>query len=74
MTLSYDEAVAIQRAHESRIMALAGVNAVGVKIRDGVPVLEVSVDPDVDLPRELVDTRELDGLPVVIERQRYELH
>ena len=72
--MSLEEATAVQHRHEDRIMALPGVNAVGVKLRDGELVLEVAVDPDTDLPLDLAGVDELDGLPVVIERQRYELH
>jgi hypothetical protein len=73
MALSHDEALTVQRRHEDRLMHLPGVNAVGVKLRDGALVLEVSVDPGADVPSELEGVDELDGLPVVIERQRYEL-
>jgi hypothetical protein len=73
MEMSHADALAVQRRHEARLMALPGVNAVGVKQRDDRLVLEVSVDPDAALPAEL-DAPELDGLPLQVERQRYELH
>lgn len=71
--MSYDDAVAIQHRHEPRLLALPGVTAVGTKLRADRLVLEVSVDPDQPLPAELDGVSELDGLPVVIERARYEL-
>jgi len=73
MALTHDEALAVQRRHESRLMALPGVTGLGVKLRDGDLVLEVSVDPDKPVPAELSGLHELEGLPVVVERQRYEL-
>ncbi len=54
-------------------MGLPGVTGVGVKLHDGGLVLEVSVDPDTPVPAELVDVPAIEGLPVVVERQRYEL-
>jgi len=72
MAMSYEDAVAVQRRHEGRLLNLPGVNAVGVKVRDDRPVLEVSLDPETDLPEEL-NVSELDGLPLRVERQRYEL-
>lgn len=70
--MTYDEAVAVQRTHERRLLGLDGVNAVGVKQSESGPVLEVTVDPERPLPAELgVD--ELDGLPVRIARGRYTL-
>ncbi|HEV8651807.1 MAG TPA: hypothetical protein VG276_21020 [Actinomycetes bacterium] len=71
--MTYDDAVAVQRRHESQILGLPGVTGVGVKLRDGRPVLEVTVDPERDVPVEL-QLDELDGLPVVVEKRRYELH
>jgi hypothetical protein len=44
---------------------------VGAKLRAGQPVLEVTVDPARELPAEL-NVAELDGVPLVIERRRYE--
>ncbi|HYT10710.1 MAG TPA: hypothetical protein VEL73_08630 [Mycobacteriales bacterium] len=73
MTMPYDDAVAVQRRHEGWIMTLPGVTGVGVKLRDGRPVLEVTVDPEAEIPAEL-QIEELDGLPVVVEKRRYELH
>jgi hypothetical protein len=72
MAMSYEDAVAVQRRHEGRLLRLPGVTAVGVKLRDGQPVLEVSVDPGVDVPAE-VQVPDLDGLPLRVERQKYEL-
>lgn len=71
MDMSHEDALAVQRRHEDRLMALPGVVAVGVKRRDDRLVLAVSVDPDAEVPREL-DVPDLDGLPVEVERQRYE--
>ncbi|GEL98170.1 hypothetical protein [Cellulomonas terrae] len=72
MALTYDEAVAVQRQHEARLIELDGVNAVGVKQTDSGLVLEVTVSPDVDLPSEL-DAAELDGLPLKVVRGGYTL-
>jgi hypothetical protein len=72
MALTYDEAVAVQREHEARLIELDGVNAVGVKQTDSGLVLEVTVSPDADLPAEL-DADELDGLPLKVVRGGYTL-
>ncbi|WP_315092963.1 hypothetical protein [uncultured Cellulomonas sp.] len=72
MALTYDEAVAVQRAHEGHLMGLAGVNAVGVKQIDSGLVLEVTVSPDAALPAEL-DAAEVDGLPLKVVRGDYTL-
>jgi len=72
MALTYDEAVAVQRRHEARLMALPGVNAVGVKQKTSGLVLEVTVSPDADVPAEL-DPAEIDGLPLVVVRGGYTL-
>jgi hypothetical protein len=70
--LSHEEALSVQRREERWIMALPGVTGVAVKIHSGRPVLEVTVDPAVDIPAELgID--DLDGLPLVVERRRYEI-
>jgi hypothetical protein len=71
MTMTYDQAVAVQRRHEDRILRLPGVSGVGVKLRDGKPVLEVTVDPALEVPADLT-VGELDGLPLVVQRHRYE--
>jgi hypothetical protein len=71
MAMSYDEAVAVQRRHERRILRLPGVTGIGVKLRGGVLVLEVTVDPARDIPVGLADS-DLDGLPLIVERRRYE--
>ncbi|UJP40607.1 hypothetical protein [Cellulomonas palmilytica] len=73
MALTYDEAVAIQRRHEARLMALPGVNAVGVKQTSTGPVLEVTVAPDVDLAAELT-VDEVGGVPLTVVRGRFTLH
>ncbi len=70
--MSYEQAVAVQRRHEGRLLALPGVSAVGAVVRGDRVVLQVSVDPDQDVPPDLAGLDELDGLPVVIERARYE--
>ena len=72
MALTYDEAVAVQREHEARLIHLTGVNAVGVKQTDAGLVLEVTVAPEADLPDEL-DADELDGLPLKVVRGGYTL-
>jgi hypothetical protein len=73
MSMSYPEAVKIQRRHESDLMALPGVVGVSVVLADNVIVLKISVAPDAELPAELVGVSELDGLPVSVVRERYEL-
>jgi hypothetical protein len=73
MPISLDEATAVQRRHEGRIMAMPGVTGVGVKLRDDHLVLEILVDPEAEMPEELADLDELDSLPVVVDRGRYEL-
>jgi hypothetical protein len=73
MAISYDEAVAVQRRHERKLLALDGVSAVGVKQAEGRLVLEVTIDPDASLPEEL-GQEALDGLPLRIVRGRYTLH
>jgi hypothetical protein len=73
MAKTYEEALAVQRANEDRLMGLDGVNAVGVKrAEDGTHVLEVTLDPDADLPAEL-DHDEVDGVPLKVVRGRYTL-
>ena len=69
--MTYDEALAVQRRHEARILQLPGVTSVGVKLRDGRPVLVVSVDPRAEVPAELGEGQ-VDGLDVVVEARRYE--
>jgi hypothetical protein len=68
---TYDQALAVQRRHEDRILRLPGVTGVGVKLRGGEPVLEVTVDPAQKVPAEL-RAADLDGVPLVLERRRYE--
>ena len=68
---TYDQALAVQRRHEDRILRLPGITGVGVKLRAGEPVLEVTVDPAREVPNEL-RVAELDGVPLVVERRRYE--
>jgi hypothetical protein len=68
---TYDEALAVQRRHQDRILRLPGVTGIGVKLREGQLVLEVSVDPAQEVPAEL-RVSELDGVPLVVERRRYE--
>ena len=71
--MTYEDAVAVQRRHERWIMEHPETTGVGVKLRDDHLVLEVTIDPDADIPVDLrVD--DLDGLPVVVEKRRYELH
>lgn len=68
---TYDQALEVQRRHEDRILRLPGITSVGVKLREGELVLEVTVDPAHDVPAEL-EVAELDGIPLVVERRRYE--
>lgn len=53
-------------------MSMPGVTGVGVVLRDGDLVLEVSVDPDAELPAHLARRTELDGVPLRVVRQRFE--
>jgi hypothetical protein len=72
MTHTYDEARAIQRAHEASLMRLPGVTGLMVKMADGSPVLEIYVDPDQPVPAELL-VDEIDGLALSVQRRRYRL-
>lgn len=72
MAMSHDEAVEVQRRYEGRLMAVPGVNAVGVKLRDDQLVLEITADEGTALPDDLCGP-ELDGLRVVVTPGRYEL-
>lgn len=72
VAMSHDEALEVQRRHEQRIMALPGVNAMGVKLGGDGLVLEVTVDSGAGIPEEL-DRPEIEGLPLVVARGRYEL-
>lgn len=69
--MTYEQAVAVQRRHEQRLLALPGVSAVGAKIRGGSPALVVTLDEAAALPDELA-VDELDGLALVVERGRYQ--
>lgn len=69
-TDEYAHAVAIQRAHESDLLALPGVTGVAVKLRGDALALVVDVDPDADVPEALLGDS-IDDLPLVIERARY---
>ncbi len=71
--MTHDEAVAIQQRHEAHLMSLPGVTGVSVVLRDSGLVLEVSVDPDADVPTELAGVTQLDGLSIAVVKQRYEL-
>jgi hypothetical protein len=72
MAISYDDALAVQRRHESALLALPGVNAVGVKQRDEGLVLEVTTDEDAALPAPW-NGEEIDGLPLRVVHGRYKL-
>jgi hypothetical protein len=72
IVMTYDEALAVQRRHEQRIMAMPGVTGIGVKLRDHGLVLEVTVDPSVEVPAELAGRPALDGLALEVEHRRYE--
>lgn len=67
---TYDQALEVQRRNEDWILRLPGITGVGVKLREGNPVLEVTVDPAQEVPAEL-KVPELDGVPLVVERRRY---
>jgi hypothetical protein len=69
--VDHDEALVVQRRHEQRLLATPGVTEVAVKLRGGRLVLVVGLDPDAPVPPELKRT-EIDGLPLVVERRRYE--
>jgi hypothetical protein len=71
MTMSYEQAVEVQRRHEQRLLGLPGVSGVGVKLREGLPALVVTLDPEVVLPQEL-HHEQVDGLDLVVERGRYQ--
>ncbi len=71
MNATYEDARAVQEAHEESILRLPGVNGLMVKLADGRPVLEVYVDPDAEVPDEL-KAEALDGIPLAVERRRYE--
>jgi len=68
---SYEAALEVQHRHESAIMAMPGVTAVGVKLRAGDLVLEVSVDPDAPVPPGLQEL-DLDDLPLVVEHRPHD--
>jgi len=67
---SYQQALAVQRAHEQRLITLPGVTGVAVKLRDERLALVVDLDPEADVPEEL-RAADVDGLPLIIERNRY---
>jgi hypothetical protein len=72
MTIGYDEALAVQRRHETELLALDGVSAVGVRQAGERFVLSVTLDPDAPLPPEL-DHAEIEGVPLEVERGRLRL-
>jgi hypothetical protein len=72
MAMSYEDALEVQRRHEGRLLRLPGVTSVGVKRSGEDLVLEVAVDPDAAMPDEL-NAADLDGLPLKVERRRYDL-
>ncbi|MCF3105170.1 hypothetical protein IPZ58_26785 [Streptomyces roseoverticillatus] len=71
MEMNQEQALEVQRRHEDRLLAMPSVTGVGVKLRDGRLVLEVDVDPDAEIPPEL-RRPEIEGLPLVVEKRRYE--
>ena len=73
MTHTHDEALAVQRRHEARIMALPGVTGMGVKLVDGVIVIEVSVAEDSAVPPSLDGHEDLDGVPLHVVKRTYRL-
>ena len=70
--MTYDQALAVQRANETELLGLAGVSGVGVKQRAGGLALVVNVDPGDELPPVLRQS-EIDGLPLLVERVGYQL-
>lgn len=72
MAISYEQALQVQSENQDRLMALEGVNAVGAKLGEDGPVLEVTLDPDAPLPHEL-EASEIDGVPLRVVRGRYTL-
>lgn len=69
--MTFDQALSIQRRHEQDIVSLPSVTGVGVKLRQGALVLEVTVDPDAEIPAQL-HVPDIEGLPLVVEKRRYE--
>lgn len=69
--MEYDEALQVAARHTDALMRLDGVNGVGVKLRDGHPALVVDLDPGAAVPIEL-QRNEIDGLTLVLERNRYQ--
>jgi hypothetical protein len=72
MAISYEQALQVQSENQDRLMALEGVSAVGAKLGEDGPVLEVTLDPDAALPQGL-DASEIDGVPLRVVRGRYTL-
>ncbi|MER6779479.1 hypothetical protein [Streptomyces sp. NPDC000659] len=71
MEVNQEQALAVQRRNERRILALAPVTVDGVKLRDGRLVLAVDADPDAEVPTEL-RVPDIEGLPLVVEKRRYD--
>ncbi|MEV0990785.1 hypothetical protein [Streptomyces sp. NPDC049949] len=71
MEVNQEQALAVQRRNEQRILALAPVTGDGVKLRDGRLVLAVDADPDAEVPTEL-RVPDIEGLPPVVEKRRYD--
>jgi hypothetical protein len=69
--VDHDAAMVVQRRHEHRLLATPGVTEVAVKLRGDRLALVVGLDPDAPVPPEL-EPHEIDGLPLVVERRRYE--
>lgn len=71
MEMTQEQALEVQRRNEQRILALPSVTGIGVKLRDSGLVLEVTVDPNAEVPPEL-RAPDVEGLPLVVEKRRYE--
>jgi hypothetical protein len=73
MTLSHEEAVAVQHRHEAHIMGLPGVTGIGVKLVGGALVLEVTVARGHHVPAELAGQDAIDGVPLTVVERSYDL-
>ncbi|MFJ9713627.1 hypothetical protein [Streptomyces sp. NPDC101234] len=69
--MTLEQALSIQRRHEQGIMSLPSVTGIGVKLRDDRLVLEVTVEPETEVPAQL-KVPDVEGLPLVVEKRRYE--
>ncbi len=68
--MSYGRAHDVQRRHQQQLLSLPGVSGVGVKMRDGSPVMVVTIDDGAEIP-EALRAADIDGLQLTVERGRY---